>query len=837
MGSVRLCFCITILVLLYSTSAEKTGGGSVKIAALGPWTPPFTSFLTFAKFGVALLNNYTNILPNTTVELVAYETGSTDLGRASYQAVVASQSGVVAFLGGYGTPMQQQIAYASKYVNIPLVGGLTTGSVFSNKAKYPMFMRTCLADQFMAIVMVKFIKSMGWENVALIYQDDDFSMGNQEVFLDEATLVNVSVNSIMIKTGNTDFSAACTKLANSQNRIIVLMTEWAEGNIFLRNASNFGLVGPGFVWLHDSIFASILELTRPTAEFLALMDGSFTFRPAARDQTSELATGIFDAWTRADPVVFPGNHTSVDDASWFLMEGLFTIAIGLDAVMRSTGKNATDVKGNDLYTAMRKLNYPGPSGRVSFDSNGDRIGSYNIYNFYDQGQSKYAVQLYSPYNDSFVTYEENPIFFNGGDPVLPRDLPCFCVHGTCVGYTQECICDEGYEGETCAARMTFRPHSRALSGVLGAAVGLCIIYTILALVVLIVRIEYFQEKSPLFCGLILFGALLAFLGALMVLPEPSDALCMTFPWLVGVGFTLVFGCLFLKTWRIYHVVHSAIKFEKVAIPNVYLIKLLSVGLIAEFILLIVWTAYDPIKATLRPYDDDTTRMTCYAPHMGQFWAAFAGYKILWLIFGTIMAIKTRNLYEKYNESNAIGFSIYNTMAMIVIGIPLAILLKKYPYVLTCVQVILIVVVFLFVITSLFVSTWLRLLFGEQKSLPEIKNLSSSGSPRKSVSMGTRSSLSQSNSGENRIKQMVSRGRTSSKGSKSKSGGMHSDVSFSGEMSPRMDPAAEEAPQTIGVTISAGSGSLSGSTNILGSSMMSLTESHLPSIQENGDDQV
>ncbi len=41
--------------------------------------------------------------------------------------------------------------------------------------------------------------------------------------------------------------------------------------------------------------------------------------------------------------------------------------------------------------------------------------------------------------------------------------------------------------------------------------------------------------------MVVAGVMLSYVSALTVLPRPTDALCLAFPWILGVSFILVYG--------------------------------------------------------------------------------------------------------------------------------------------------------------------------------------------------------------------------------------------------------------------------------------------------------
>jgi hypothetical protein len=61
----------------------------------------------------------------------------------------------------------------------------------------------------------------------------------------------------------------------------------------------------------------------------------------------------------------------------------------------------------------------------------------------------------------------------------------------------------------------------------------------------------FKSSSSLFLLIILTGIILMFVSSMLLTTTPSVENCSSFVWTACIGFTLVFGPLFAKTWRIY----------------------------------------------------------------------------------------------------------------------------------------------------------------------------------------------------------------------------------------------------------------------------------------------
>lgn len=113
---------------------------------------------------------------------------------------------------------------------------------------------------------------------------------------------------------------------------------------------------------------------------------------------------------------------------------------------------------------------------------------------------------------------------------------------------------------------------------------------------------------------------MSLLSAVVLLPTPTDALCVSFVWLLGIGFILVYGysffhslffflffffsfclivlfvlfsflfllivlkrCLFIKSWALYMVWLKAIQYKKSNMTPMYIMKVLGAALLIEIV--------------------------------------------------------------------------------------------------------------------------------------------------------------------------------------------------------------------------------------------------------------
>eukprot|EP00026_Physarum_polycephalum_P001225 Phypoly_transcript_01226.p1 GENE.Phypoly_transcript_01226~~Phypoly_transcript_01226.p1 ORF type:complete len:1171 (+),score=110.04 Phypoly_transcript_01226:319-3513(+) len=280
---------------------------------------------------------------------------------------------------------------------------------------------------------------------------------------------------------------------------------------------------------------------------------------------------------------------------------------------------------------------------------------------------------------------------------------------------------------------------------LSLIVGLCIIGDLIALAVLTSKPAYYYEKSPLFCKIIHIGVLAGYGAAAIQIARPTNALCLIFPWLIGASFTLVYGCLFLKTWRIFCIIRMSKKMQKVSLTNLYICKLLSIYSAFELVFLIAWTVIDPPKVHLQNAVNDQKILQCNSKHYKLFWSVFLGCKFLWVVFGVVMAIGSRNMVAKFNESKAIYYCIYNTVIFAIICIPLQGVLANIPNAQVVIVVALIVIIYTFTLVALYFNIWMKILAGDDEftasNLRHRGPLSETDLPKLTLPIGTfRSSI-------------------------------------------------------------------------------------------------
>lgn len=241
-----------------------------------------------------------------------------------------------------------------------------------------------------------------------------------------------------------------------------------------------------------------------------------------------------------------------------------------------------------------------------------------------------------------------------------------------------------------------------LSAGLGAFTAIGAVIALICAVFLGMFWNAFAKHGPFYCSLIIAGVLLSYCAVFILLPHQTDALCLAFPWFLGVAFSLVYGCLFIKTWALYQVWRNAKNFQRTNLTPAYIMKGILLYLGVEVIYLIIWTVIDPPKLTLETLYNGDRQYTCTCENV-VFWVLFIVVKFIWLAFGAVLSFLTRNMVKEYNESKSIAYAIYNIVLLGVIGGPVVAYVSAtgIPGAVLVIEVVLIVLAFTFTLISLF----------------------------------------------------------------------------------------------------------------------------------------
>jgi len=205
---------------------------------------------------------------------------------------------------------------------------------------------------------------------------------------------------------------------------------------------------------------------------------------------------------------------------------------------------------------------------------------------------------------------------------------------------------------------------------------------ILALVLLFVNIKYREEKlikmsSPDIYNVTIVGCICCYISVISYgldsrsidIDRTSLSCNATVVFLI-IGFTLAFGSMFSKTWRVYKIHQATKRLQRVQVRYLkHLFPMIFAMLFADIIIIVLWMTISPFELDTQyldaKVDIDLDTITtpiihrCSCIYDVQFTATTYAYKGLLMVFGLFVAWETRKVkIAVMNDSQYIGASVY-----------------------------------------------------------------------------------------------------------------------------------------------------------------------------------
>ncbi|XP_050523395.1 probable G-protein coupled receptor CG31760 isoform X2 [Daktulosphaira vitifoliae] len=182
-----------------------------------------------------------------------------------------------------------------------------------------------------------------------------------------------------------------------------------------------------------------------------------------------------------------------------------------------------------------------------------------------------------------------------------------------------------------------------------------------------------KAASPVLLQIIILGAFFIYTTIIVMYPKPNIITCTARYWLREIGFSLTYGALMLKTWRVSQVfkVNSA---KTVRITDKQLIKLLVLMVTFVTVILFIRTMVSPPQTIIGRTADNLKTDICPT----DWWDhSFSMLEVVFLIWGIRLCVMVRKTPSAFNESRFISIAIYNEFIMSVF-LNVSMIFLKYP---------------------------------------------------------------------------------------------------------------------------------------------------------------
>lgn len=316
---------------------------------------------------------------------------------------------------------------------------------------------------------------------------------------------------------------------------------------------------------------------------------------------------------------------------------------------------------SQVYQAFSQVSFEGVTGQVSFNK-GSRIGQIKLEqllaNEEKSGLTEVLISVYDQNEKKF--YTKNEITWHGRNP--PTD-------------------------HTITIRTMYKiPKSIYIGMCSLASTGILLAFGFLTFNIKFRQHRFIKMSSPYLNNLIICGCLLSY-TSIYFLGEFDGIffkyVCVIRLWLLTIGFTLAFGAMFSKTYRVHAILTNSTMTKKVIKDyKLYGIVLFLLGI--DIVIMSSWQIFDPLEVVKRLYESKVMEekimfvdnFVCESKYFKIWIGALFSFKSLLILFGCFFAYETRHVtIAALNDSKYIGISVYNVLIMCSTGAAIAFIVQ------------------------------------------------------------------------------------------------------------------------------------------------------------------
>ncbi|XP_033634882.1 gamma-aminobutyric acid type B receptor subunit 2-like [Asterias rubens] len=587
----------------------------------------------------------------------------------------------VAIFGPLFSSITEVLAEVIGQWNITQISPGASTPVLTDRVKFPHVYRMLTSSAAFGTAQAGIVRQFGWTKIATLNTATEPHKGRINSLKDEESESNFTV--IISESFLTDPLDALKRLKAEDARIIATSFYEEEAKKVFCSAYKLDMYGANYVWMIPGYYSAnwqddvegldctaeqLREATEGYLTVAFMMYGNSedvgrcgrTPSEFRHKMEGELAVNV----TLSDP----GFAAMGYDGIWALALAMHDvqneIPMGLDSYKYGDGEYATLVGDSIL-----RQEFDGMSGPILFTDGGYRLGNLLI----EQNVNGEEVLIGSYDNiQNMITW------------VVPTDSLWYYSGGT-----------KPFDSDVTETITTLQATPLPLVIVVSFLSVLGIILATLFLCFNTWKREHRQIKmsSPKVNNIISCGIMFAYICAALLGIDNSMAeegalqkVCQLRSWLIPLAFTLAFGGMFTKMWRIYSIV-IANKTKRKVIKDRYLFGIIVVLLLVDFAILIPWQIIDPIQIEKITYpitqtqDDienhkkrELLHVNCTSENNTIWIMMMLIYKAFVVVFGAFLAWSTRNInVPGLNDSYYVGLSIYNTVICCVVAVPLSFL--------------------------------------------------------------------------------------------------------------------------------------------------------------------
>ncbi|XP_033634269.1 gamma-aminobutyric acid type B receptor subunit 2-like [Asterias rubens] len=655
-------------------------GGLLHLSGSAPSAFYGKSALAGAQRAVGDINENRDVLPDYELKF-KYNDTRAEIGVSmdSLYDMLQEPEMLVAFFGPVQSPVADVVAQVLKRRNVIQMSPGATSTIFEDRIKYPYVYRTSSLWSEASIAEAEIIRTFGWRKIATLQGVIEPHGALIRMLQTEALTSNFSL--VISETFHDDPLEALQRIKDKDARIIVgTFFEGEVRKVFCR-AFELGIYGANYVWMIPGYFADDWQSVKQdgvscSAEDLKMAsEGYLGFIASSKPIRNEVGRcGKTPEEFRREMFEVFGNNIYLGlTASAY--DGVWALALALQDAERALNRSLVSFRYGDKEFAkvvgemILKQEFTGMKGPIKFSDTGHVFDNVLIkQNVGGQTIILGTMGTHSKYIEWNVP-TGNMWYYSGGKPPHDSDIT------VTIDVLQ-------------ATPISVMATVSTLAGL-----GIILASLFLGFNVWYRKHKHVKMSSPKLNNIIAFGIMVAYVSVILLGIDRSmvsrDALlrvCKVRSWLIPIAFTLAFGGMFSKTWRVYSIV-IANKTKRKVIRDRFLFGIIGVMLLLDFLILIPWQIIDPIHIEdethhIRQTETDLANfekrqllyVNCTSTNNTIWMAALLIYKTFVVVFGVFLTWSTRNInVPGLNDSYYVGLSIYNTVICCVVAVPLSFL--------------------------------------------------------------------------------------------------------------------------------------------------------------------
>ncbi|XP_031622925.1 gamma-aminobutyric acid type B receptor subunit 1 isoform X2 [Contarinia nasturtii] len=672
-------------------------GGIFPIGGKGGWQGG-QACQPAAELALEDVNSKSDLLPG--FKLTLYSNDSEcepGLGASVMYNLLYNKPQKLMLLAGCST-VCTTVAEAAKMWNLIVLCYGASSPALSDRSRFPTLFRTHPSATVHNPTRIKIMKKFGWSRVAILQQAEEVFISTVEDL--ENRCKDAGIEIVTRQSFLSDPTDAVRNLHRQDARIIVGLFYVVAARRVLCEIYNLKLFSrPGersyvwfFIgwyednWYEVNLDAENITCTREQMKMAA--EGHLTTEALMWNQNvdektiSGMSSGDFRK--RLDKVLVERGHDighkrypiGYQEAP-LAYDAVWSVALAFNRTMEGLArkdkkrslKDFTYTDGDiagEIYAAMNSTSFKGVSGLVAFNTQGDRIAITQIEQMID---GKYRVLGHFDIQADNLTWTG---LEEWQDDKIPQDRTII--------------------------RRVLRTVSLTLFVCMSTISG-CGILVAIALIVFNIFNSHrrvIQQSHPVCNTIMLFGIIICLLSVILlgidgrfVSSETYPKVCQTRAWMLSTGFTLAYGAMFSKVWRVHRFTTKQKQDPKRKVEPWKLYTMVSVLLSVDLAILLTWQFTDPLQRRLETFPlekpllvTDDIRISpelehCESGNQSIWLGVIYVYKGLILVFGLFLAYETRSIKVKQiKDSRYVGMSIYNVVLFSFITAPVAMVIAS-----------------------------------------------------------------------------------------------------------------------------------------------------------------